>query len=70
MAKNLWMQGVKSNGSLRAVAKARGMLKGPNATLTAADCDRLMAAAKKSGDTKLFHKALAAKNMINAHKGK
>jgi hypothetical protein len=59
-----------TKGKLRAAAQKMGILSGANDTLTAADCDRIMASAKKSGNTKLFHEALAAKNMINSHKGK
>lgn len=70
-----WMQGARNKmekagtvGSLRAIAQRKGILSGPKDELTAADCDKLMAAAKKSGDMKLFKKALFAKNAIT--KGK
>ena len=70
---NKWMQGLKermekkgTTGSLRAIAKKRGLLKDEKDTLTTADANVLIASAKKEKNTKLLRKALAAKNMMKS----
>jgi len=51
-------------GSLREIARRRGMLAGKKENLTCGDIASLKASAKRSGDTKLMRKATMAGNMM------
>jgi hypothetical protein len=57
-----------TTGSLRAIAAKSGLLKGKGDTLTSQDLSILAARAKRTNDTKLLRKVVAAKNMIGAAK--
>ena len=56
-------------GSLRAIAKKRGLLSGKDDKLTADDLKTLMAAARRMKDTALMRKVMQAANMMGAKIG-